>query len=120
MGSYWRWPAIRLNQINWYALVYAAERDRDRQPAAAAPRPAAADRALRRRGRAGRAGVAGNLGPGCASTTCRTCGRSAPMNTDSAEYANITASFTREYAQARRAGMRAPSPGRAPAAAPAG
>ena len=24
MGSYWRWPAIRLNQINWYALVYAA------------------------------------------------------------------------------------------------
>ena len=24
MGSYWRWPTIRLNQINWYALVYAA------------------------------------------------------------------------------------------------
>ena len=24
LGSFWRWPAIRLNQINWYALVYAA------------------------------------------------------------------------------------------------
>src|SRR5215208_5214626 len=32
------------------------------------------------------------------------------MNTDSAEYANITASFTREYAQARRAGMAPLSP----------
>ena len=34
----------------------------------------------------------------------------ARMNTDSAEYANIVASFTREYAQARRSGMRPPSP----------
>ena len=25
MGSYWRWPTIRLNQINWYALMYAAD-----------------------------------------------------------------------------------------------
>src|SRR5918995_1310900 len=24
MGSFWRYPAMRLNQINWYALVYAA------------------------------------------------------------------------------------------------
>jgi hypothetical protein len=31
------------------------------------------------------------------------------MNTDSAEYANIVASFTREYAQARRSGMRPPT-----------
>ena len=23
-AAFWRWPAIRLNQINWYALVYAA------------------------------------------------------------------------------------------------
>ena len=22
---FWRWPRIRLNQINWYALVYAAD-----------------------------------------------------------------------------------------------
>lgn len=24
-GRFWRWPAIRLNQVNWYALVYAAD-----------------------------------------------------------------------------------------------
>src|SRR5215208_1423506 len=24
IGRFWRWPAMRLNQINWYALVYAA------------------------------------------------------------------------------------------------
>src|SRR5829696_9581822 len=24
MGRYYRWPTIRLNQINWYALMYAA------------------------------------------------------------------------------------------------
>ena len=23
-GSFWRWPALRLNQINWYARIYAA------------------------------------------------------------------------------------------------
>ena len=39
------------------------QRDRDQQPAAAPPRPAAADRALRRAG-ARVAGTAGNLGPG--------------------------------------------------------
>lgn len=32
------------------------------------------------------------------------------MNVDSAEYGNITASFLREYAQARRAGMKPPPP----------
>ena len=24
-GSFWRYPTIRLNQINWYALMYAAD-----------------------------------------------------------------------------------------------
>ena len=24
-SSFWRWPTIRLNQINWYALLYAAD-----------------------------------------------------------------------------------------------
>ena len=22
---FWRWPTIRLNQVNWYALMYAAD-----------------------------------------------------------------------------------------------
>ena len=24
-SRFWRWPTIRLNQINWYALMYAAD-----------------------------------------------------------------------------------------------
>jgi hypothetical protein len=24
-SPFWRWPVIRLNQINWYALMYAGE-----------------------------------------------------------------------------------------------
>jgi hypothetical protein len=58
----------------------------------------------------GSAGAAGNLGPGLRFNYLPHIRPGARMNTDSAEYANITASFTREYAQARRAGMRAPSP----------
>ena len=31
-GSFWRYPTIRLNQINWYALMYAADATVDRRP----------------------------------------------------------------------------------------
>ena len=63
MGSYWRWPAIRLNQINWYALVYAAN-----ATVTGSPRLLRHDLRLQierfvARAR-GSAGVAGNLGPG--------------------------------------------------------
>ena len=109
MGSYWRWPTIRLNQINWYALVYAAN-----ATVTGSPRLLRHDLRLQierfvARAR-GSAGAAGNLGPGLRFNYLPHLRPSASMNTDSAEYANITASFTREYAQARRAGMRAPSP----------
>src|SRR5215207_8873434 len=109
MGSYWRWPTIRLNQINWYALVYAAN-----ATVTGSPRLLRHD--LRRQierfaARArGSAGVAGNLGPGLHFNYLPHMRAAARMNTDSAEYANITASFTREYSQARRAGMAPPSP----------
>ena len=110
MGSYWRWPTIRLNQINWYALVYAAN-----ATVTGSPRLLRRDLRLQidrfvARAR-GSASAAGNLGPGLRFNYLPDLRPGAPMNTDSAEYANITASFTREYAQARRAGMRAPSPG---------
>ena len=110
MGSYWRWPTIRLNQINWYALVYAAN-----ATVTGSPRLLRHDLRLqieRFAARArGSAGVAGNLGAGLHFNYLPHLRPLTPMNTDSAEYANITASFTREYAQARRAGMRPPSPG---------
>ena len=109
MGPYWRWPTIRLNQINWYALLYAAD-----ATVTGSPRLLRHDLLLqieRFAARAhGTARVAGNLGPGLRFNYLPQLRPLARMNTDSAEYANITASFTREYAQARRAGMRAPSP----------
>ena len=70
-GKFWRYPTIRLNQVNWYALMYAADatvtgdktllkRDLHLQLKRFFARPA-------RR-------VAGSAtsAPACASTTCRT------------------------------------------------
>ena len=110
LGSYWRWPAIRLNQVGWYALVYAAN-----ATVTGSPRLLRHDlrlqlqRFVARAHGSGRA--AGNLGPGLHFHYLPQMRMSHPMNVDSAEYANITASFTREYAQARRAGMK-PLPAR--------
>src|SRR4051794_35237544 len=110
LGSYWRWPTIRLNQINWYALVYAAN-----ATVTGSPRLLRHDLWLqieRFAARArGTAGTAGNLGPGRRFNYLPHLRPETRMNTDSAEYANITASFTREYTQARRAGMRPLSSG---------
>ena len=105
-GSFWRWPTIRLNQINWYALMYAADlavtgkTDLVRQDMRKqierfihGIRPAGA--------------LAGNLGPGMRFHYLPFGHASNPMNVDSAEYANIVLSFTRFYGQARRAGMAA-------------
>src|SRR5687767_14751962 len=108
MGSYWRWPTIRLNQINWYALVYAAD-----ATVTGDPRLLRHDLRLQiarfvARAR-GTAGAAGNLGPGLRFNYLPHMRVAARINTDSAEYASITASFAREYAQARQAGMPAPS-----------
>jgi hypothetical protein len=108
-GAYWRWPTIRLNQINWYALVYAAD-------ATVTGDPQLLRRDLRLQierfaaGARGTGRAAGNLGPGLHFNYLPHMRPTARMNTDSAEYANIVASFTREYAQARHAGMRPPSP----------
>jgi hypothetical protein len=109
VGSFFRYPAIRLNQINWFALVYAAN-----ATVTGSPRLLRHDLRLQIERFAARArgnvAVAGNLGPGLRFNYLPHFRPTARMNTDSAEYANITASFTREYAQARRAGMRPPSP----------
>lgn len=107
LGSYWRWPTIRLNQVGWYALVYAAS-----ATVTGSPRLLRHDLRLQLArfvaGARGRGGIAGNLGPGLHFNYLPHMRESHPMNTDSAEYANITASFAREYAQARRAGMKPP------------
>jgi hypothetical protein len=109
-GSFWRYPTIRLNQVNWYALMYAAdatvtgdntllERDMSLQ--------------LRRFFAGARAGAAsriGNFGPGMRWHYLPHMAADNPANVDSAEYSNIVLSFTRFYDQARRAGMPALPP----------
>ena len=103
--SFWRWPAIRLNQINWYSLIYAAD-------AAVTGRPAALATPFRRQlerfvdqadGSPG--GGVGNLGPGLRFHYLPHRRLDTKMNVDSAEYANIVMSFTRFYGRARAAGM---------------
>ena len=103
-SAFWRWPALRLNQVNWYALVYAADatvtgdstllrRDLALQ--------------LRRffRGADPSGARAGTFGLGMRFHYLPYSSPARARNLDSAEYANIVLSFTRFYAQARRAGM---------------
>jgi hypothetical protein len=103
-GSFWRYPTIRLNQINWYALMYSADalvtgdntllkRDFSRQLARFFS------------GARGSALSVGNFGAGMRFHYLpgRTINGSA--NLDSAEYANIVLTFTRFYESARARGM---------------
>ena len=101
-SAFWRWPAVALNQFNWHALLYAADatvtgdgrtlaRDLRRQI-----ERFAADRR--------------NFGAGLRFRYIPERPAGNYINVDTTEYANITASFSRFYAAARRAGMRALSP----------
>ncbi len=103
-GSFWRYPTIRLNQVNWYALMYAADAT------------VTGDSTLLKHdmylqlkrffaGVRGNAARAGNFGPGMRFHYLPGTSVNARMNVDSAEYANIVLTFTRFYDQARRAGM---------------
>jgi hypothetical protein len=104
-GRFYRWPAIRLNQVNWYAGMYAA-----------AATVAGDDHLLRRdlklqlerfvSGIGDHAGTAGNLGPGGRFHYLPGQRVAHPVNVDSAEYANIVVGLTRNLDQARAAGMR--------------
>ena len=102
-----RWPALNLNQINWYVELIAAR-------AVVEQRPRLLAQGFRRylnrflagvrpRGRA-----AGNLGPGLRFHYRPSRRPGEPINVDSAEYANIVLSFSRFYAAARAAGMPRP------------
>jgi hypothetical protein len=95
------WPALRLNQINWYGEMYAAD------AIVNGTRAALADGLGRQLARflAG----AGNFGPGLHFHYLPHKGPRTISNIDSAEYANIVLSFARVYGLARRAGMRPPA-----------
>ena len=100
-GSYWRWPALKLNQFSWHILVFAADatvNGNDR--ALAQGTKAHLGKFLSQSNR--------NLGPGLRFKYLPHEHENHPMNVDSAEYANIVLSFSRFYEQARKAGMAAP------------
>ena len=100
-SRFWRWPAMRLNQVNWYALVYAAD-------ATVTGRPALLRRDLRAQLARFAAGPR-NFMAGLRFQYLPHFGPHAKGNVDSAEYANIVLSFLRFYNQGRHAGM-APLP----------
>ena len=103
-GPFWRYPTIRLNQVNWYALMYAADATVTGDTSLLRH-----DMSLQLRrffgGVHGTAAKAGNFGPGLRFHYLPNTTLNAPKNVDSAEYANIVLSFTRFYDQARHAGM---------------
>jgi hypothetical protein len=95
-SRFWRWPTMRLNQVNWYALMYAAD-------ATVTGRP----RLLRHdlRAQLARFVRGRNFGAGLRFQYLPHLAAHARGNLDSAEYANIVLSVLRFYNQARRAGM---------------
>lgn len=105
-GTFWRYPTIRLNQINWYALIYAADATVTGDPTLL--RHDFHEQLLRFfAGARGTLAQAGNFGAGMRFHYLPHANVNATMNVDSAEYANIVLSFVRFYDQARQAGMAA-------------
>jgi hypothetical protein len=105
-GPYWRYPTLRLNQINWYAEVYAAASE-------ATGDPIWLQRDLRGQLqqfidsiRKPKPGTAGSLGPGMQFHYVPGASVRSKLNVDSAEYANIVASVVRFYDAAIARGMR--------------
>jgi hypothetical protein len=86
-GRFWRWPAIRLNQFNWYARIYSAD-------AIVTGRSTLVRRDLRLQVARFAAGV-NNFGPGMRFHYFPQLSARMRTNFDSAEYANIVASFAR-------------------------
>ncbi len=99
-GSFWRYPTIRLNQVNWYALMYAAD-----ATVTGDNTLLKRDMSLQLRRFFAGGGRAGNFGPGMRFHYLPNHSVNTAFNLDSAEYANIVLGFTRFYDQARRAGM---------------
>ena len=110
-GPFWRYPAMRLNQVNWYGLMYAATAEVTGDPTllrkdfrrqlmrfTATPRPTPER--------------AGNFGPGMRFHYLPHRHAGGRLNVDSAEYANIVFSVGRFYEEARAAGMPALPPRR--------
>ena len=108
-GSFWRYPTIRLNQINWYGLMYSAAAEVTGDPTLLRED---FGRQLRRFATVRSPGPdqAGNFGPGLRFHYLPHRPVDGRLNVDSAEYANIVFSVGRFYEEARAAGMPALAP----------
>lgn len=105
-GAFWRYPALRLNQINWYALMYAAAAEVTGNPELLQhDLPQQLHRFTTATATPTRAG---NLGSGLRFHYLPRRPADSRLNVDSAEYANIVYSFARFYEPALAAGMPAP------------
>jgi hypothetical protein len=105
-GSFWRWPALRLNQISWYTRAYVAHatvtgdrtylhRDLRRQ----------VQRFVRGMHHPMSGEVLPNLGPSYRFHYLPQFNENHRYNLDSAEYANIVAGFLVDYQRALELGM---------------
>jgi hypothetical protein len=104
VSAFWRYPAIRLNQINWPIAIYSAAAEATGD-LSLLHRDLRAQVAWFVRGvRRPRRGTAGNLGPGMRFHYLPDRPLEWSMNLDSAEYANIVASFARFWDAARARG----------------
>jgi hypothetical protein len=106
LGPYWRYPTLRLNQINWYAEVYSAAADATSNMSYLQRDLRGQLLALIRSIRYPKPGTAGTLGPGMQFHYSPASPPRAQLNVDSAEYANIVASTNRFYDAAVARGMR--------------
>ena len=97
-GEFWRWPTLRLNQINWYALMYAAAATVGGRQGAAARRELLAAAAPLRRRRAqpmARRRRSPTSAPAYASTTCRRRSRATTSTTSTAPSTRTSSAFLR-------------------------
>jgi hypothetical protein len=106
LGPYWRYPTLRLNQINWYAEVYSAATEATGDTSFLTRDMRGQLLAFIRSIRHPAPGTAGSLGPGMQFHYTPDAPPRAQLNTESAEYANIVASVTRFYDAAVLRGMR--------------
>jgi hypothetical protein len=105
-GPYWRYPTLRLNQINWYAEVYSAATEATGDTSWLHRDLRGQLRAFVRSIRSPAPGTAGSLGPGMQFHYIPDGPPRSRLNVESAEYANIVASVTRFYDAAVARGMR--------------
>jgi hypothetical protein len=104
-GPFWRYPAMRLNQINWYAQVYAAAAETSGDTGLLSRDLLAQVNRFVHGILHPRPGAAGNLGPGMHFHYVPDRNTGWALNFDSPEYADLVASFARVWDWARAAGM---------------